>query len=189
MSVQEQYISDKGGNKIALFEFDTTTNTMVTASLVSGTNYMDLGHISSSSIGITPSTETFKSEDKVVRATDTEYAGKTTGVLMQTSKEIADFVAFTSRGKKYIQYKYNGYKNAKRQDSFAVVEVENGFMFTTPGGASSFNYTANHTANDQAVTISTTQLASMQTAIGTPFPYATATVTIPANQELIIVET
>lgn len=190
MSVNSNYIKDKGGNKIVLFEFDSVTNTLITASLVSGTNFMDLGHLTSSGSNITPSTTTFKSEDGITRATDTTYEGKTEGVLMQTSQELIDFLAFKTRGKKYIQYKYEGYKNAANQESFSVVDVESGYTLQTPGNVSAFKYSSIMTARDSAVSLTTTQVAAMKTAIGNSLmPYVTIAVSLPANQEILFKET
>ena len=190
MSVNTNYIKDKGGNKLALFEFDSVTNTLVTASLTSGTNFIDLGQLSSSGSNITPSTTTFKSEDGIVRASDTTFEGKTEGVLMQTSKELIDFLAFTTRSRKYIQYKYEGYKNAKNQESFSVVDVESGYTLQTPGGVTAFKYSSIMTARDSAVSLTTTQIATMKTAIGNSLtPYVTTAVSIPANQEILFCET
>lgn len=187
MAVQTNYIKDKGGNKIILFEFDPVTNTLVTASLVSGTNFMDLGLLSSSGSNVTPSTTTFKSEDGITRASDTTYEGKTEGVLMQTSADLINFLTYTTRGKKYIQYKYEGYKNALNQESFCIVDVESGYAMQTPGNVTAFKYSAVMTPRDTAVTLTTTQTTAMRTAVET-YPYITIALSIPANQEILFKE-
>lgn len=195
MSVNTAYIKDKGGNKIVIFKQSsllavTTTGT----SLVSGTDFLDIGEIASSTHSISPSTTEFKSEDGIVRASDTTYSGKTTAVPMQTSKEIIDALAYTFRDVKLIQYCYHGYKASKTQESFASGYIESGFNIASPGGASSMNYSFVYNApvTSTEVVLTTIMLQVMRNAIDSTAndkPYVTAAVTIPRDQEILFKET
>ena len=191
MSVQQAYIANLGGNKVVQFLFDDVTNTLVTASLVSGTNFMDLGEIADSKVVVTPSEEVFKSEDGLVKVTSNTFEGKISGTNMQRSKEIADWKLFTTRGNmKLITYKYDGYRNLKRIEVFAVTRNSNEMDWSTPGGATSDKFSATCIPPATAVTLTTTQIGTMRTAIGlSTFPYASAAVSIPVGQELVIIET
>lgn len=191
MSVQPQYIGNLGGNKCVQFLFDDTTNTLVTASLVSGTNFMDLGEIADSKVNVTASEEVFKSEDGVVKQTNSTFDGKITVTNMQRSKELADWKLFTTRGNsKYITYKYDGYRNGKRIEIIGLTRNANSIDWTTPGGATSDKMEATYIAPSSAVALTTTQLATMRTAIGlSTFPYASTAVSIPVGQEFVIIET
>lgn len=190
MSVNTAYIKDKGGNKKVLFLKSailalTTTGT----SLVNGTDFLDLGHLASSAAEVTPSTTEFKSEDGIVRASDTTYAGKSSAVPMQTSKELIDFLAFTSRNNDYIEYTYHGYKASKYQESFAIGTVESGFAVSSPGGAGSMKYSFVYTPPATATSLTTIMVGVMRTAIGlSSYPYVTAAVSVPANQEITFIE-
>lgn len=190
MSVQPQYISNLGGNKVVQFLFDDTTNTLVTASLVSGTNFMDLGEIADSKVAVTPSEEVFKSEDGVVKQTSTTFDGKITVTNMQRSKELADWKLYTTRGNmKYITYKYDGYRNGKRIEIFGLTRNANSLDWTTPGGANSDKMEATYIAPSAAVALTTTQLAAMRTAIGlSTYPYVAVAISIPVGQEILVLE-
>lgn len=87
MSRQPEYIGIKGGDVIGQFLFDSATNTLVTASLVSGTNYMDLGHLESSVVSLTPTVTKYKSEDGVDRKTTTVWEGTITANAQQSSRK------------------------------------------------------------------------------------------------------
>lgn len=192
MSVNTAYIKDKGGNKKVLFlrSYILALTTTGGAAPTNGTHYLDLGHLASSTSDITPSTTEFKSEDGVIRATDTVYSGKSTAVPMQTSKELIDFLAFTSRENDYIEYAYHGYKNSKQQESFANGTVESGYSLSAPGGASSMKYSFIYTPKSTVTALTTIMLAVMKSAIGlSTFPYVSAATDIPANQEIVFIET
>lgn len=190
MSQQAGYIKDKtGNNKIVLFLFDETTNTLTTASLTSGTNFMDMGILADSTVKIDSSVTSFKDDDLKIRDSNTEYSGRTEATLMQTSKELWDW-AYTMRGNKYIEYVYKGIKNGKRQEFFAVVNGDSSANITNPGGTASNKYGSTYVNWSTAVTLSTTQIAAMRTAVGlSSYPYATVTVTIASNVENVCVET
>lgn len=190
MSVNAAYIKDKGGNKKVLFLKSALLAVTTTATtLTNGTDFLDLGHLTSSGASITPATNEFKSEDGIIRASETTYSGKSVAVPMQTSKELIDFLAFTSRSNDYIEYTYLGYKNAKNQDMFAQGQVESGFNITSPGGASSMSYSFIYTPPDTAVLLTTIMIAVMRASIGlSTMPYVTEAVSLPANTEVVIKE-
>jgi hypothetical protein len=189
MSVQTQYIKDKWKGKLAVFLYDDVTATLTTASLVSGTNFMDYGEIAGSSVMTTPSTQEFKNQNGEVVASDSTYTGNTEATVMQGSKEIADWNNFSVRGNRYVEYLYLGYRNAKQIESFRIVEVEPGMNFTAPGGTTSMKYKSTAIVKNTTVTLTGSQMSTMRTAIGlTTYPYLATTTTITASQEGVIIE-
>lgn len=190
MSVQTGYIKDKtGNNKIALFLFDETTNTLTTASLTSGTNFIDMGRLVDSTVKIDSSVSEFKDDDLKTIDSNTNFSGRTEATVAQTSKELWDW-NYTMRGNKYIEVVYKGLKNGKRQEFFQIVNGDSSGNITNPGGTQSNKYGSTWINWSSTVTLSTTQIAAMRTAIGlSTVPYATITVVIPVNQENLCVET
>lgn len=190
MSVNANYIKDKGGNKRVLFLKSVILALTTTAgTLTSGSDFIDLGHVASSADEITPNATEYRSEDGVIRAIDSTPSGKSSAVLMQSSKELIDFLSFTSRDNEYIQYAYHGYKNSKYQESFAYGRTESGFALATPGGATAMKYSFVFSPLQTATTLTTIMLAVMKASIGgATYPYVTAAVSMPANQEIVIVE-
>jgi len=194
MSVQTQYIQDKWKGKLAVFLFDDVTGTMTTASLVSGTNFLDYGEIAGSGGVLDTSTEDFKNQNKEVVATSSEYVFSIEATPMQTSKEIIDWNSFTVRGGKYVAYLYTGRKAAKDQGYFSVVEITPMSNVSAPGGTTSMKFKATGIVRSTPVTFSTTQTTAMRNVINlSSYPYTNiagvdTAVTIPAGQEFVVVE-
>ena len=198
MSRQPEYIAAKGGNVVGQFFLDRATNTLVTASLASGTNMMDLGHLANSKAAVIPSVTKYSSEDGIVRRTNTTFEGVIEGNAMQTSKEIAVWLGYTTRGQVLITYKLQGRKNGKWQEFWAVGENENGFNFDAPDTGTGTPFRLNITPREVAVSLTTTQIASMKAAMGinefgvtntVAYPYYTGAITIAADREFEITET
>lgn len=113
-------------------------------------------------------------------------------------KEIADWVGYTSRNMTLIIYKNNGRKNGKYQEFWAIGENENGFTFSSPDSGSGTPVKINIVPRTTAVTLTTTQIAAMRTALAitqggvtrsVSYPYYASNLTITADQEFIITET
>lgn len=180
--------SAKGGNRICLVELSTSL--AIPGTLTPDTNCIDLGHLKESQTGVTSSVTKLKNEAQEVVQSEYDFEGMTTGVLMQTSKRILDFVAFTVRNKTYLQYRKAGVVNGKTQEFFAVGKVTPQATQKNPNAAESNNYEFTAFVNDSSVTFSTANLASISTALSLSGVLAcTVTVTIPAGQEFLIVET
>ncbi|HWA05535.1 MAG TPA: hypothetical protein VG961_03230, partial [Ignavibacteria bacterium] len=90
-------LRDKGGNQLVIIELDD--NMAVPVSITNGVNALNCGLISESQVDIDAKTEKFKAEDGKTYGQDEEFEGRTSGVLMETSKLIADYLAFGTRGK------------------------------------------------------------------------------------------
>jgi hypothetical protein len=186
MPVNIREIKDKGGNKIAIIEVDD--NYAVKTPVTEGVTAIDLGHISGSDFEQSAGKEEYRSEDGIVRASDYEYTIKTTGILMQRSKKIIDFLTLTVKDKFYLQYKYMGIVGGRHQEVFAVVRVTPQTKIATPGASKSFPYEATHIAPGGTITISAQDIADIKTELGINV-HTAGPVTIPANQEFVIVET
>lgn len=199
MSRQPEYIGVKGGNVVAQFFLDRATNTLTTASLVSGTNMMDLGHLANSSVKLTPNVTKYSSEDGVIRRTMTTFEGTVEGNAMQTSKEIGVWLGYTTRSSQLlITYKLQGRKNGKWQEFWAVGENDNGFSFDAPDNGTGTPFKFNVTPRDIAVSLTTTQIGLMKTAlynveyglsVPVPYPYYAGAITIAKDVEFEITET
>lgn len=179
-------IVDEGGNMIALVELDGTTY-QPAGTLTKGTNCINLGHIAESETGSEVKIEEVKNEAKVTVKTTYEYAGKTTGTLMQRGKAIIDWMEQTVKGHIYLEIKYNGLVGGKHQEQFAIVEVPPQAMIKTPGGYNSMKYESRHLAPATAIAYDTSDMSAIETALGITI-HATAA-TIPANAYRVIVET
>lgn len=177
-------ITDKGGNVLAISE---VTDAWVLITPAAGTTSLLLGHISSSDIGSGTTKTEYKSEDGKVRASDFEFSLNTTGVLMQTDKALIDFLAETVKGKLYLEYKYQGIKDGKKQEYFKLGTVTPQFKNTTPGGTTSMPYEHTGIYPTATVTFNSTQLALIEVALGITI-YATG-VSITASKGFDLKET
>lgn len=176
-------IVDKGGNVL----INQILNTSLTITTVSSTYTYDLGAISSSDVNQTTTVTTFPSEDGEIQGTAYDYDRRTTAVLMQTDKDLVDYLGNTVKNTKILEIKYVGYRNLKHCWIFKVGNVTPQFSIKSPGGTTSMNY--EHVGIDvsSALVFSTTDLASISTVLGlTNFP--TVAVTIAADKSFEYVE-
>lgn len=187
MSTNVGAIQNFGGNKIALLQA-TDAGALFTTALTAGTNCYDAGHISSSTIGQQTTKTDYKSEDGKVRQADYEYTIMTTGVLMQTGKEGIDWFSNTVKNKFFFEYKYEGINDGKHQEVFKWGKVTPQFLKTTPGAVTSMPYEFEGLYPDSALTITSTTLTSLETALSIAIAY-TGDVTIPADQGFVVYET
>ena len=179
-------ISDKGGNKIILCQVDEDLN--IITPVVYGINSIDAGYIFQSSFEQKAAREQYKSEDGLVRAVDFSYDTRTTAILMQRSKALIDFLTKIVKGKLYVQYHYRGIAGAKHQEIFSVVKVTPQTKIDTPGAAKSFPYEATHIAVIDPVTISSSVISEIESALDVDIKTA-GPVVIPGGAEFNIVET
>jgi hypothetical protein len=179
-------LRDKGGNQLVIVELDSSN--AVPGTITNGVNALNCGLIFESQLDIDANVEKFKAEDGKTYGQDEEYEGKTSGVLMETSKLIADYLAFGTRNKIHLELKYEGIKDGKHQEVFKIVDVTPQMHFKTPGGTKAMRYDSTAIPQAAPVVFSAANLTAIETALGvnirTPGP-----VTLPAEQEHVIVET
>lgn len=180
-------IRDKGGNLICIAELDSSN--AVSGTITNGTNALNCGLVKESQVDIDPTIEKFKAEDGKTYGQDEEFDGTVKGTLMETDKTKADYLAFGVRDKNsFVLYKYEGIKNGKHQEVFAVGDVTPQLHFKTPGGVSAQRFEFQAVPPATAVTFSTGALAALGAAWGKTVK-TTSAVTVPAGQEFVIVET
>lgn len=176
-------VVDKGGN-VLINQILNTTNTITT---VSASYTFDLGMVGSSDVNQTTSVETFKSEDGEIQSTSYDYDRRTTAVLMQSDKDLVDYLGDTVKSKSILEIKYLGYRAGKHCWFFKVGNVTPQFSVKSPGGTASMNY--EHVGIDvsSALTFTSTDLASISTLLSlSNFP--TTAVTISASKSFEYVE-
>jgi hypothetical protein len=179
-------LRDKGGNLLVIVELDG--NLAIPVSVTNGVNSLNCGLIFESQVDIEARTEKFKAEDGKTYGQDEEYEGKTSGVLMETSKLITDYLAFGTRGKLHLEIKYEGIKGGKHQEIFKVADVTPQMHFKTPGGTKALKYESTSIIQSQPVTFSAANISAIEAALGVNIK-TVGPVTIPAEQEHVIVET
>ncbi len=181
-----QALRDKGGNQLLIIELDG--NLAIPGSIANGVNALNCGLIFESQVDIDANTEKFKAEDGRTYGQDEEYEGKTSGVLMETSKLITDYLAFGTRGKLHLEIKYEGIKGGKHQEVFKITDVTPQMHFKTPGGTKAMKYESVSIVQSQPVTFSAANITAIESALGINIR-TSGPVTIPAEQEHLIVET
>lgn len=179
-------LRDKGGNMLLLIELDE--NLAVPPSIVNGVNALNCGLLFESQVDIDAKTEKYKAEDGRTYGQDEEYEGRTSGILMETSKLITDYLAFGTRGKLHLEIKYEGAKGGFHQEIFKIADVTPQMHFKTPGGTKAMKYESVSAVQSQPVVISAANISAIEEALGVNIK-TTGPVTIPAEQEHVIVET
>lgn len=179
-------LRDKGGNLLVIIELDS--NLAIPVSISNGVNALNCGLIFESQVDIETKTEKFKAEDGKTYGQDEEYEGKTSGVLMETSKLITDYIAFGTRGKLHLEIKYEGIKGGKHQEVFKIADITPQMHFKTPGGTKAMKYESVSIVQPLPVTFSSANITAIESALGINIK-TTGPVTIPAEQEHVIVET
>ena len=107
---------------------------------------------------------------------------------METSKLITDYLSFGTRGKLHLEIKYEGIKGGNHQEIFKIADVTPQMNFKTPGGAKAMKYESVSIVQSQPVTFSSANLSAIESALGINI-HAVGLVTIPTEQEHVIVET
>ncbi len=179
-------LKDKGGNQLVIIELDE--NMQIPPSIVNGVNALNCGLIFESQVDIDTKSEKFKAEDGRTYGQDEEYEGKTSGILMETSKLIADYLAFGTRGKLHLEIKYEGIKGGKHQEIFKIADVTPQMHFKTPGGTKAMKYESVSAIQAEPVVISPANISAIEAALGVNIR-TTGPVTLPAEQEHAIIET
>ena len=179
-------LRDKGGNQLVIIEYEEELG--LPGTITNGVNAMNCGLIFESAVDIETKTEKFKAEDGRTYGQDEEYEGKTTGVLMETSKLLADYLAFGTRGKIHLEIKYEGIKGGKHQEIFKIADVTPQMSFKTPGGTKAMKYESVSVIQSFPVIISAADISAIEAALGVNIR-TDGPVTIPPEQEHVIVET
>ena len=163
-------------------------NMQIPPSIVNGVNALNCGLIFESQVDIDTKSEKFKAEDGRTYGQDEEYEGKTSGILMETSKLIADYLAFGTRGKLHLEIKYEGIKGGKHQEIFKIADVTPQMHFKTPGGTKAMKYESVSAIQAEPVVISPANISAIEAALGVNIR-TIGPVTVPAEQEHAIIET
>lgn len=170
-------IVDKAGSNLwTLWEVDDT-GTVATAFASYG-----IGSIKETSQDQTNATTNLENESGNVEQTEEKYEIMLTGVIMDTSKTLIDFLSTTVKTKFFGLHRKRTSVDGKTQEWFYPFgKVAAQHSVKSPGGASSMPFKFTALNNASAITISTTTLAS----IGA---YVTAAVTIAAAGFFTITE-
>lgn len=179
-------LRDKGGNRLILVELDE--NLVIPHGIANGVNALDCGLLFESQVDIDTKIEKFKAEDGKTYSQEETYEGKTAGVLMETSKTIADYLAFGVREKIHLEIKYEGIKGGRHQEIFRIADVTPQMHFKTPGGTSAMKYESFAVVKDSEVFFSSEDLTAIKNALGIVI-HTEGPVSIPAGQEHVIIET
>ncbi|MCC6865762.1 MAG: hypothetical protein IT280_06330 [Ignavibacteria bacterium] len=178
-------LRDKGGNQLVIIELEDDLS--IPAVITNGVNALNCGLIFESQVAIDTKTEKFKAEDGRTYGQDEEYEGRTSGVLMESSKLIADYLSFGTRGKLHLEIKYEGIKAGKHQEVFKIADITPQMQFKTPGGTKAMKYESISAVQIQPVVISEANINLIKTSLGLNIR-ALGPVTIPAGQEHVIAE-
>lgn len=179
-------LRDKGGNRLIIVELDE--NLQIAHGIANGVNALDCGLIFSSQVDVDTKIEKFKAEDGKTYSQEETYEGKISGVLMETSKLIADYLAFGVRDKLHLEIKYEGIKGGRHQEVFRIADVTPQMHFKTPGGTSAMKYESFAVVKNFEVYFPPENLAAIENALGIII-YTEGPVSIPAGQEHVIIET
>jgi len=176
-------IVPKGGNIL----INVNMSTALTIPAITSSNTIQLGSITSSDVNQTANKEVFRNETGKVEVSSFEYDNVTTAVLMQTDKDLIDYLGDTVKGNNILEIKYLGYRATKHVWHFRIGNVTPQYSVQSPGGTASMNY--EHTGIDlaTAVTITATDLASIASVLSlSNFP--TTAVTISVSKDFEVVE-
>ena len=169
-------ITEIGGNQIALLELNPTTLAALTP--VTGSTAFNLGYLESSDVNQTTTKTTFKAEDGEVVLNSFEYERMTTGNLMQSDKDLIDFLGHTVKGKVYMEGKYTGVVNSLFQWIFKPGTVTPQYSVKRPGGSNSMAYEFTGMKVSSNITISAADMSTWGTTLSlSNFPTTTLTVT------------
>jgi hypothetical protein len=167
-----------GGNLIVLVELDS--NNTIPGTITSGTNAIALSCQEESDSPLETSEEILRTEDGLVADVDQEHNAKTTATLLENDAAKANFLAYTVRGKKFLEIKYNGIAAGNHEEMFSIVRFKPGRSIKTPKGK--MPYESTHIPPNAAVTFSAANITAIETALSISIR-AAGPVTIPAGQE------
>ena len=178
-------IVDKGGN--ILINVVLPNGAMPT---ISSSNTHDLGAMTQSAVAQTASKSVIKSEDGEAQVTSFEYEGGTTATLMQTDKELIDYLGDAVKDVQVLEIKYTGVNNGKDQWVFRVGQVTPQFNISRPNGASSnvYEFTTQNLASDFTISAANLLAIAATLTISTVSFFPTTTVTISASKSFEVVE-
>lgn len=178
-------IPSEVGNLIALTQLNPTTYAVITP--VAGTTSFHLGEIVTSAPQQTADKTELKNEKgKTIRSSYT-FNLMTTGTLAQTNKALVDFLSKTVKGKVYLEYRYQGINNGNHQEIFKIVNVTPQHNFDSSNAGASMPYESTGIFPAATVTINSTVLTSIETALS--IAIQTTGVSITSDDGEIIKET
>lgn len=186
VGVKSNAVTDKGGNKLWLLEMQPSGSTYVASTLTVGTYLFDLGYLSSSDVNQTTSKQDFEAEDGDIVTSSFTYTRMTKGVLMQSDKDLIDFLADTVKGKVYLEGKATGYNDGGYQWHLKFVRVTPQFSVKRPGGVASMEYESTGIKLNVAYEVPAALLSSIGNLL-TLSNYPTVSVTISLSKQYAVV--
>lgn len=184
-------ISDKNKNRLTNLILNEVSDAFAikTPSAWSGTagTSINLGQIADSSVSQSTNKTEIKNEAGYVVNTDYDYSLMTNATIMERDKTKIDFLADWVKGKYYLEYKYLGIVDGKHSEIFKFVQVTPQFNVTLPGGATSIKYESTAVFPDSTITITSTSLAAIETALSVTI-YCTK-VTVSPSKGYCLIET
>lgn len=173
-----------GGNLIALVELDSSY--AIPGTITENTNAIKLQCQQESDDPLETTEEILRTEDGLIADVDQEHAARTTAVLLENDAAKANFLAYTTRGKVYLEIKYLGICNGSHEELFSIVRLKPARSRKTPKGT--MPYESTHIPPQAAVTFSAENITSIETGLSIAVR-AAGPVTIPAGQEDLTVTT
>lgn len=179
-------INKKGDNLMWIVQLDSTL--AVVASLVDGSNCLNLGHITTHQSAFTSSKEELKSEDGKARKTEFEFSGMYSATLMQTNAALVNYLRDSTKGQRHLL----GVKHFTRDsgvvtEEFAIVDVTPQGTISGTEGHNSNAFEATAAYPDTSITFNSTVLASIETAFS--IAIATTSVSITPAKGYYLVDT
>ncbi len=174
-----------GGNLIVLVELDSSN--AIPATITPNTNAIALTCQEESDAPLETSEEILRTEDGLVGDVDQEHSAKTTATLLENDAVKTNFLAYTTRGKKYLEIKYEGICAALHEEMFSIVRFKPGRSRKMPKGK--MPYESQHIPPTSAVTFSAANKSAIATALSITIRSVAAPTTIPAGNEDVIATT
>lgn len=165
-------ISDKGGNKIVIAQL-LATNFAALSSYTAGTNCLDLGEINTSGHLQENSSTEYKNNAGKSVAMEEEWTLRTNATLMERDKTLVDFLAHSVKGNFYLEYQHLGIVEGNYHEILKIVRIPAQTNITVPGAATSNQYNSVGVYPQSTIIFSTTQIATIMTAVGVTVNFAT----------------
>lgn len=185
VGVKAGAVVDKGGNKLFLYEVDSS---YAGVTLTVGTYLFDLGYLANSDVAQTTAKQDFEAEDGDVVTSSFTYTRLTKGQLMQTDADLINLLADTVKGKTYLEGKCTGYINGVTQWHYKLVKVTPQFSVKRPGGTTSMEYESTGIKINTAITFTSTVLASIGNLLSLSNYPSTQSISISTSKQYVIAE-
>lgn len=142
--------------------------------ITAGTNAIALTCQEESDSPLETSEEILRTEDGLVADVDQEHNAKTTATLLENDAATGNFLAYTVRGKKYLEIKYNGIAAGNHEEMFSIVRFKPGRSIKTPKGK--MPYESTHIPPTANVTFGSEDLSDIESALSVTIRASSATI-------------